>query len=517
RIIKQASNQNKTGKNKTVFEIPKEDIRIKTTHTFPVKVNQFSLVTKEIHNNMLTTATATAGATTRKGTTMMTTRNMNSGNGSITSKTNTNTSVSRGIATDTDTATTTIKTTTTTITSDPGILCFHHCNVKVFCFTLPHICPQCKTALATYPNGDGNTSSSSAAAAASGGVGGSNRRKNKNMTKLKLKNNKSNNYNDDQSHAIDSNKHDYANNDVGDSGTKSHDDDNVTNNTDNSSNDDDDDNDLNRNSFSSHIMASRLLPFRLPYPFVRANQYPCAIVLRPTTGDFLNDYNNTTDLHIAVTTSTGCVVEFDRHGLRRHRTDNMSEWWQCLLVGDVPEPWYDYWDQVLFEICQQPDKWTVSHYHEDKHNCYTFVLTFLQALTYDKLSEAATSKTRFCEKYIVPRTTTAGKYISLYRKLRDAGIYVHHTNHQKVRYAKQGKQYQQQQQQLLQQRNSNKSNNLTTITTTSAAATGMTITKNSLVTNKYQQQKQQQQHLSNHHNHHSIISRPHSTLCTIEE
>lgn len=28
----------------------------------------------------------------------------------------------------------------------------------------------------------------------------------------------------------------------------------------------------------------------------------------------------------------------------------MSDWWQCLLVGDVPEPWYDYWDQVLFEV-----------------------------------------------------------------------------------------------------------------------------------------------------------------------
>ncbi|XP_065356870.1 uncharacterized protein LOC135951199 [Calliphora vicina] len=444
---------------------------------------------------LTTTKTTTASvAATRKATAMMTTRNMNSGSSSSSnsSSTSTSTSVSRGIATDTDTATTTIKTTTTTtttITSDPGILCFHHCNVKVFCFTLPHICPQCKTALATHPNGDANSS-------AGGGGGGSNRRKNKNTPKLN-KNNKNNNYTTtaDHSRAIDSNKDDDANNHVGD-----------TDATDDSDDDDDDDNDLNRNSFTSHIMASRLLPFRLPYPFVRANQYPCAIVLRPTTGDFLNDYNNTTDLHIAVTTSTGCVVEFDRHGLRRHRTDNMSEWWQCLLVGDVPEPWYDYWDQVLFEICQQPDKWTVSHYHEDKHNCYTFVLTFLQALTYDKLSEAATSKTRFCEKYIVPRTTTAGKYISLYRKLRDAGIYVHHTNHHKVRYAKQGKQ--QQQQQLLQQRNPNKSNNLTTTTT---------MTKNSLVTNKHQQQKQQQQHLSNHHNHHSIISRPHSTLCTIEE
>ena len=168
--------------------------------------------------------------------------------------------------------------------------------------------------------------------------------------------------------------------------------------------------------------------------------------------------------------------------------------------------------------------WTVSHYHEDKHNCYTFVLTFLQALTYDKLSEAATSKTRFCEKYIVPRTTTAGKYISLYRKLRDAGIYVHHTNSHKIqRYTKQLHQQQQQHQYYKdQQRHTNKSNNVTTTTTTTeataAAETTMhtTTTKNSWITTN-NKQKQQQQHLSNHHNHHSIISRPHSTLCTIEE
>lgn len=35
------------------------------------------------------------------------------------------------------------------------------------------------------------------------------------------------------------------------------------------------------------LLGKSLLPFRLPYPFVRAAQYPCAIVLRPTTGDFL--------------------------------------------------------------------------------------------------------------------------------------------------------------------------------------------------------------------------------------
>lgn len=70
-----------------------------------------------------------------------------------------------------------------------------------------------------------------------------------------------------------------------------------------------------------------------------------------TTDCFLcSDYNNTTDLHIAVTTSNGCIVEFDRQGLRRHRTDRLGEWGQCLFVNDVPEAWYDYWDEVLIQV-----------------------------------------------------------------------------------------------------------------------------------------------------------------------
>ncbi|EDV99322.1 MKRN2 opposite strand protein [Drosophila grimshawi] len=249
------------------------------------------------------------------------------------------------------TTTATQRTSTTTITSDPGILCFHHCNVKVFCFALPHTCPHCNAQLDADANVDpnaapdtlGNASSSSSST--------------------------------------------------------------ITTTT---------------------ITISRLLPFRLPYPFVRATQHPCAIVLRPSTGDFLNDYSNATDLHIAVTTSAGDIVEFDRDGLQRHRRDdNPRDWWQSLLVGDVPEPWHDYWDEVLQQICAQSTRWSIACYEETSHNCYTFVLAFLQALGYAQLSEAARTKTSFCEKYIVPRTTTAGKYISLYRRLRLAGIHVH--------------------------------------------------------------------------------------------
>ncbi|PSN38459.1 hypothetical protein C0J52_15613 [Blattella germanica] len=137
----------------------------------------------------------------------------------------------------------------------------------------------------------------------------------------------------------------------------------------------------------------RLLPFRIPYPFVRAIQHPCAIVIKPTTGDFLQ---------------TGM-------------------WGQCLVVEGAAGPWSDHWDTTLKAIADQ-DCWSPLRYNEESFNCYTFVLTFLRNLRYGNLSKAATSRTAFCENFIIPRTTAAGKYISLYRKLSDLGCYVQRSN-----------------------------------------------------------------------------------------
>lgn len=107
-------------------------------------------------------------------------------------------------------------------------------------------------------------------------------------------------------------------------------------------------------------------------------------------------------------------------------------------------------------MCKQ-GLWTEATYKKDTYNCYTFVLTFLQTLGYGELSAAAKNRyvsneidsrrakknraikrncllpffshasfrTLFCERFICPRTVVAGKYISLYRKIRDNGRYVH--------------------------------------------------------------------------------------------
>ncbi|KAJ3633882.1 hypothetical protein MTP99_010801 [Tenebrio molitor] len=97
--------------------------------------------------------------------------------------------------------------------------------------------------------------------------------------------------------------------------------------------------DLSQTNFS-------LLPFRVPYPFIRASQYPCSVIIKPTSGDFLNDYYNSMDLHIGVTTSTGTIVEFDKNGLRRHRSE---QWGQCLLLDQAPGSWTEHWDNTLLQ------------------------------------------------------------------------------------------------------------------------------------------------------------------------
>lgn len=168
----------------------------------------------------------------------------------------------------------------------------------------------------------------------------------------------------------------------------------------------------------------QLMPFRLPYPFSKPHENPCSIILRPTHGDFLNDYYNSMDLHIGVTTSRGSIVEFDKRGMSVSTA--ATEWNQSLIVDALPEPWHDHWDSILDAMNTSDNcQWTADHYQEDEYNCYTFVLEFLSRLGYGTLSTFAQNRNRFCEHYIIPRTTAAGKYISLYRKIRDHGYYIH--------------------------------------------------------------------------------------------
>ncbi|XP_063847934.1 MKRN2 opposite strand protein-like [Scylla paramamosain] len=167
-------------------------------------------------------------------------------------------------------------------------------------------------------------------------------------------------------------------------------------------------------------------PFRVPYPFVRASQAPCCLVIKPTRGDFLHDYRSSQDLHIGVTDSEGQVYEYDCEGLHN---DYTASWTQALAVPIIRDPtapdrldavWKEYWNFSLHTLAED-SAWTSERYSEDSHNCYSFVLAFLQALAPPGLEVKGLTKTSLCARLLLPHTAPAARYISLYRKIKKDG------------------------------------------------------------------------------------------------
>lgn len=56
-------------------------------------------------------------------------------------------------------------------------------------------------------------------------------------------------------------------------------------------------------------------------------------------------------------------------------------------------------------------------YHEDTHNCYSFVLAFVRELRHNDFKNAAESKTVFCQKFVIPRLKDAMKYVSVFKNV----------------------------------------------------------------------------------------------------
>ncbi|XP_049282864.1 MKRN2 opposite strand protein isoform X2 [Anopheles funestus] len=168
-------------------------------------------------------------------------------------------------------------------------------------------------------------------------------------------------------------------------------------------------------------------PITLPCPFVRACQYPCSIVLRPSVGDFLSSFQNQTNLHIGLTSSNGTIVEFDVNGLTKipPKSNKLltDDWDQCLVIASVPESWHDRWDEVLEKISCDPS-WSREMYQENTHNCYAFVLSFLSGLEYGEFYHFCHDKLSFSKQIIAAKTQSAAKYITIHRKLQTRHYFI---------------------------------------------------------------------------------------------
>ncbi|KAK8397352.1 hypothetical protein O3P69_004810 [Scylla paramamosain] len=159
-------------------------------------------------------------------------------------------------------------------------------------------------------------------------------------------------------------------------------------------------------------------PSESPIPFVRASQAPCCLVIKPTRGDFLHDYRSSQDLHIGVTDSEGQVYEYDCEGLHN---DYTASWTQALAVPIIRDPtapdrldavWKEYWNFSLHTLAED-SAWTSERYSEDSHNCYSFVLAFLQALAPPGLEVKGLTKTSLCARLLLPHGPRGTVHLSV--------------------------------------------------------------------------------------------------------
>ncbi|XP_062705167.1 MKRN2 opposite strand protein [Aedes albopictus] len=175
--------------------------------------------------------------------------------------------------------------------------------------------------------------------------------------------------------------------------------------------------------------SNEVLPFTLPYPFINATQSPCSVILCSSRGDFLSNFRNSVNLHIALTDSIGSIVEFDSPGLlwTPAREVDKAQWGQCLLVMQVPEAWFSEWDRMLRMVIDE-EGWKRRQYDEELLNCYSFVLDFLRYLKYEDFSLFVNDRQKFSTKFIVPKSTYAAKYITIFRRVKESGCWADEMN-----------------------------------------------------------------------------------------
>jgi len=167
-------------------------------------------------------------------------------------------------------------------------------------------------------------------------------------------------------------------------------------------------------------LGSQLEPYKVEYPFVRAEQTACALVIKPAKGNFMRDYQLNSDLHIAATTSSGMVVEFDKDGVTRGYSE---EWNQCLAVKKMEyDLWFRRWDQTLLHSASN-NKFNEKSYHAKNYNCFTFIMEFLRSLRSGEFRWMYPNKENFCDKYVKKPLAEACRYVHLYRNVKHKGYF----------------------------------------------------------------------------------------------
>uniref|UniRef100_A0A8D1C8P0 MKRN2 opposite strand n=1 Tax=Sus scrofa TaxID=9823 RepID=A0A8D1C8P0_PIG len=173
-----------------------------------------------------------------------------------------------------------------------------------------------------------------------------------------------------------------------------------------------------------HDVGSRRLeeaPISISNPFTNGHHEKCSFLLRPTQGTFLREYDGRSDLHVGITNTKGVVYNYTVHGVQRDK----AGWEQSVSIPLLQPGMFglmDQWDKYL-EDFSTAGAWLPHRYEEDHHNCYSYTLMFINCVLTTEGKERL-DKNEFTEKFVVPRTRKASKYITLYRAIEERGFYV---------------------------------------------------------------------------------------------
>uniref|UniRef100_A0A5F9D858 MKRN2 opposite strand n=1 Tax=Oryctolagus cuniculus TaxID=9986 RepID=A0A5F9D858_RABIT len=117
----------------------------------------------------------------------------------------------------------------------------------------------------------------------------------------------------------------------------------------------------------------------------------------------------------------GVVYNYSMHGVQRDE----AGWEQSLAVPLLQPNMFglmDQWDKYL-EDFSTSGAWLPHRYDEEQHNCYSYALTFINCVLATE-GRQPLDKSGFTEKYVLPKTRLASKYIALYRAIAEHGFCV---------------------------------------------------------------------------------------------
>ncbi|KAM4820917.1 MKRN2 opposite strand protein [Thomomys bottae] len=161
-------------------------------------------------------------------------------------------------------------------------------------------------------------------------------------------------------------------------------------------------------------------PISISSPLSNGHWEKCCFLLRPIQGTFLREYDGRSDLHVGITNTKGVVYHYTALGVQR----DQAGWEQSLSIPLLQPGLFalmDQWDKYL-EDFSATGAWLPHRYEEDRHNCYSYALTFINCVLSTE-GKAPLDKGEFTEKYVVPRTRLASRYITLYRAVEERGFH----------------------------------------------------------------------------------------------